>query len=263
MSDSYGEKIHPATARRRQQARAAGQVARSHDLVAALLWLGALGALFWWGGDLVQYLGQLTRQQLGGHVCLAADADLVVQWWHTTVYGAGQVLLPVLGLLVAIAVVAHLVQGGWLFLPHKLAADAQRVDPWRGLGRMFSANNLTRWLFGLLKALAVVAVGGWTLWAERHSLLQLGALDVRPLVAVVCELLFWTGLKIALVLLAIGLLDYGYQRWRLERDLRMTTQELREELKVLQGASVMNQRRSQLRREWTQNASPPAPRRCA
>ncbi len=256
MSDSYGDKIHPPTLRRRQQARAEGRVARSHDLAAALLLLGGLCALFWWGRDVVDYLGQLTRKQLGGRVCLTADSDLAVAWWNATVYGAGRVLAPVLGLFVVVAVAGQLGQGGWLFLPHKLAADWQRVDPFRGLGRIFSASSLTRWMFGILKTAAVVAVAGGSLWAERQRLLQLGAWDVGPLTAFACELLFWTGFKLALALLAVGVLDYGYQRWRLERDLRMTTQELREELKGLHGVPLMTQRHHQLRRQLVQDQSP-------
>lgn len=249
MADSYGEKKHPPTLRRRQQARAAGRVVRSYDLAAALLLLGGLCAWFWLGRDVVDYIGQLTRNRLGGRVCLTADADVAIQWWQATMSGTGRVLLPVLGLLFVIAVASHLGQFGWLFLPGKLALDFHRVDPFQGFGRLFSAGSLTRWLFGLLKTATVLTVAGWSLWSERQQLLQLGALDVGPLAALMGELLLGTGLKIALALLALGVLDYGYQRWRLERDLRMTTQELREELTGWQGGPQISQRRRQLRQQ--------------
>lgn len=255
---SYGEKIHPPTLRRRQRARAEGRVARSHDLATALVLLGGLCALSWKGRDVVDYLGQLTRSQLGGRVCLTVDAEVAIAWWDSTIYDAGRMLWPILSVFVVVAMVGHLGQGGWLFLPHKLAADLQRTNPFRGLDRIFSASSSIRWLWGLSKAAAVVAVAGWSLWAERQRWLQLGVLEIGPLAAFVCEFLFATGLKAAFALLALGALDYGYQRWRLERDLRMTTQELREELKGLHGVPLVIQRRRQLRRQLVPDQLPPA-----
>jgi flagellar biosynthesis protein FlhB len=255
--DSFADKIHPPTPRRRQQAREEGRVARSHDLAASVLLLGAVGALFWLGRDLVHYLGVLTSQQLGGRAWLTTDSVTAVQWWHTTAQGLGHVLLPLLGLLAVLAVASHAGQFGFLFLPHKLAPDFQRLAPGNGVQRMFSAGNFVRLLFGLLKAATIAVVAGWSLWTQRERLIAMGSLAIQPLAALAGELLLSICLKVALALLALGLLDYGYQRWRLERDLRMTTQELREELKNEHGVPLVTQRRRQLRRQLAATSDRP------
>lgn len=229
MSESLSERIHPPTVRRRQLARQEGHVARSHDLATACLLLAGVGVLFWWGGDLVQFLGLLVRQQLGGQAWLSTDAQAAVGRCQTTLYGLGHAVLPILGLLVVAAALAHFGQIGWLFLPHKVTPDLARLHPGQGLQRIFSARSLIRLAFGLLKALVIVTIVAGSLWADRERLLGFGALAVGPLAAVLVRITLGTCVKVAGALLVLGVLDYAYQRWQLARDLRMTTQELREE----------------------------------
>lgn len=249
MSESLSEKIHPATPQRRQRAREEGRVARSHDLTTALVLVGGLCGLLWLGRDLADTLGALMRQQLSGRPGLATNADLVVAHWNETLYLVGRALLPIVGLLALAAAASHVGQVGFLFLPQKLAPDSARIDPVQGAQRLASPDNFVRLLFGLLKTGLILGVAAWSLWNSRERLLNLGALEIRPLAAVLVELTLGTCLKIALVLLAFGVFDYGYQRWKLERDLRMTTQELREELKELNGVSLAAQRRRRSQRQ--------------
>src|SRR5581483_9966884 len=123
------DKTQEATPHRREQAREQGQVARSQDLGNALLLLGACGVLYWLGGPLIDFFGELTIEHLGGSAWLEADRTFAIERWYRTIWGTGLVLLPVVGLLMVWDIVINVMQVGLLFLPDKIAPDITRIDP--------------------------------------------------------------------------------------------------------------------------------------
>jgi flagellar biosynthesis protein FlhB len=181
MSEPQGEKIHPPTPRRRQQARQQGQVARSRDLVAAGVLLAGLAVVWMRGGDLTQWLGGLAVEQLGGDARVSADADFAADLGRQTLFRLGVVILPALGVLMLAAIASQVGQFGVLYLPEKLAPDMQRLSPAAGWRRIWAADNWVRTGFGLLKLLAVLSVAAWSFWSLRHEVLGLGVGDARTM----------------------------------------------------------------------------------
>lgn len=251
--EQFGEKQHEATPHRRQQARERGQVARSQDLASAVLLLGALLLMLYLGEGVAGYLGELARQQLGGDAWLRLDQETAVDRWHALLMKLGAATLPLMGLLMLVGVAAHLSQVGLLFLPERLAPDFSRISPLKGMGRLFSVSNAMRLAFGVFKVLIVLGVGVWSLWGDLDRILAVSAMDVPNIAAFVAEITFWTCLKIGIALLLLALLDYGFQRWKHEQDLRMTDQEIREEMKNLQGDPQVIARRRQIQRQLVLN----------
>lgn len=251
--EQFGDKEHDATPHRRQQARERGEVARSHDLASALVLLGTLWVVWNWGLPLVEFLGHLGRESWGGSAWLTADADWAAETWTRTLGGLGAALGPVLGVALVVGVVANLAQVGFLFVPEKLQPDVSRLDPLAAAGRMFAVPNLVRLAMGLLKLAIVAAVAWWALADRLDDVLALMGYDVGPIGYFTLDLLYWTSLKIAAALVVLALLDYAYQWYRHEQDLRMTTQELREEMRNLQGDPQIVARRRQVQRQMVFN----------
>lgn len=253
MAEHLGDKSHAPTPHRRQQAREQGQVARSQELSAAVLLLGALVALWMLGKPVVTLVTSALLRQLGGEPWLAADLPFALRTWNHTISAVAVALLPLLGLMVLIGVASHLLQVGFQFMPTKLLPDWSRLDPISGLRRMGSMANLQRIPLGLLKLAVVGVVAYYSLSSRRAEIMRCGQLPIESLVALVFNVLFWTALEIGLALLALAGFDYGLARWKHERDLRMTTQELREEMKNLQGDPAVAARRKAMQRAWGQN----------
>jgi flagellar biosynthetic protein FlhB len=249
MPDQFGEKTQDATPYRRQKAREEGQVAKSQDLASAVLLIGALLILMLFGGSVVTFLGQLARRQLGGEIVLAADTQWFLNQWYVILGGLARVMLPVFGLMFIIAVAANMGQFGFLFLPQKLALDLSRINPLKGFQRLFAVANFVRLAFGVFKILVVATVACWSLWGERETVLGLSGLSVQQVAASIAGLTIWTCLKIGIALAVLAVLDYAYQRYKHERDLRMTPQEVREELKMLQGDPQIAARRRVVQRQ--------------
>ena len=95
----------------------------------------------------------------------------------------------------------------------------------------------------------VLGAAGAVLYQQRGALLGAGRLAAAGALHGLAQLLLWTGLKLGAALLVLAVLDYAYQRWRHERDLRMTPQELREEMRNLEGNPQVIARRKQVQRE--------------
>jgi flagellar biosynthesis protein FlhB len=248
-AEDFGDKTHEATPFRRQKAREAGQVVRSQDLASAVLLCGGFVILWYFGGAVARFLGDVTREQLGGGAWLMLSVQDMSHRFSRITYGLAVAFLPLLGLLALAALASQMGQFGFLFLPQKLAFDWQRASPLANWQRIVSCNNAIQLAFGILKVLAIAVIAGWCLWSERGRLANLTNGSPPEIAYYLFNVLFWTGLRIGGALIGLALLDYGYRFWKHEQDLRMTTQELKEETKQQQGDPQITARRKQIQRQ--------------
>lgn len=238
-----GERTEQPTARRLSEARDEGRVARSSDLTAAVSLLAGLLLLNAFGPDLLALLLQLTKT-MGG----AGDvrAETLPHWLATVAVAAGAALLPFLLLILVLTVSGSLMQSGALLTWKKLQPKLSELSPLKGAKRLFSTDSLTRLGLGLLKLGLLTAVAWWSAVGLIDAVLGAGTLNSRGVLTLGSHVVFTIALRLALVLLVLGLLDYAYQRWSLNRSLMMTKQEVKDELKRMEGDPLMKQRRRQV-----------------
>jgi flagellar biosynthetic protein FlhB len=225
-----GEPIHPATPRRREAARAAGQVPVSRDLTGAVLLIVVTGMLFAFGPAVFQFLVRATKE----HLTVAdvnADPQHWAERWQATATALGEVLMPILAGLFVFGLAAHLIQTRFLFRSSAAAPDVGRINPLTGLRQLFSADNAAHAGFAAAKMFAVVAVGAGSVYAMRAELMALPNLAPAQVAAAGGAILLRLVVYVAIALFVLALAAYAYQRWRFECSIRMTTQELREEIK--------------------------------
>ncbi len=253
MAEDHGDKTHPPTPHRRQKMREAGNVAQCPELTSIGILLGGLVGLVVAGGALLKFLVEMLTAYLSGWAWLGwlahpggSNGELVGQW-NGLVFGLSKAVLPLLGVTLLCGLALALVQTGPMFLPSKLVPDFSRINPFGGLSRMISSANGVRLGFGLVRIVTVLGVAGVSLYERRGELAAAAVLDVDQLAALVWSVSLGTCVKIGLALAAVAVLDYGYQWWRYQRSLKMTTQELREEMRNLQGDPAVAARRKATR----------------
>lgn len=250
--ERFEEKTEPASPRRRQEARERGHVAKSQDLSSAVILLAALLALNLLGTNLLSDMMKGTKIVLGS----MGEIDLDREGISGHAFAAGlftaQILLPFLVLLAASALAIHLAQVGFLFAPDPLAPDPSRLDPAAGLQRIFSWRSLARLLFGLGKLAVICIVLVATLRGQTTNVLLLSEMQVGEIVRYLIDTGYLVSMRVALALLILGLLEYGYQRWQYEEDLRMSRQEVKEELKRMEGDPRIRERRRAVQRQLAQ-----------
>jgi flagellar biosynthetic protein FlhB len=233
-----GARTEPATPRRRREARRDGQVARSADFASATTLAGGTllgaGGAAWLFAALASMLADMLEHPHDG---AAPTASL-----FTAAADAARLVGPALIAIWAIAALAAFGQVGPLMAPRALRPSLERIDPVRGAGRLFGARVLVRAGLDGLKIAGVVAV---VVLSLRASMDAIAALPYRSVGAIAITLgteLLTLALRILAVLVAVGLLDLAYQRWRLGQDLRMTKQELKEEARQHEGDPEMRKR---------------------
>jgi len=245
----FGERTEQATPRRRRQARERGQVARSHDLSAALVLAGALALLNLLGETVFRRLLTLMRSYLACAYEVEMSAAGAQNLLTTTLARVASVLAPLLGAVGLVAVIACLLQVGAVFSAHPLTPDLGKISPLKGFRRIFSSRSLARLATSLLKLAIVGGIGYVTLRGDLDRIVGLAGAGAWEIGASTAALIFKLGLRAALALVLLGLADYGFQRWQHERNLRMTRHELREEFKELEGDPYARARRRRIQRQ--------------
>ena len=242
------EKTEAATPRRRQELRRKGNVARSAEVSAVAGLLVGLLFLRSFGPDMFRQLADLMQFSFQ-HL---AQSDLTV----ATVHGKGLALLlslvtmisPLLLGLMVVGIAVNAAQVGFLFTSHALVPDPSRLNPVSGLSRMFSQRSL----MDLLKALLKVGLSGYfgySMVRDRYeAVLATPGMDLRQSTQALTGIAADLGLSMAIVLLGLALLDYGYQRWQHEQSIKMTREEVREELKQTEASPQLKARIRQRQR---------------
>lgn len=240
--DNAEEKTEPATPRRRLEAREEGQIARSTDLTAAVVLLAGLTILNAFGSDMFQRLLDLTREMSD-----VSDGDVAsIQAWvlRAGMVGAS-VIAPFLLLLLMATAAGGLLQTGGLVASKLLTLKFDHLNPARGWKRLFSLDSLTRLAQSILKMVFVSVVAWYSVKDQIDALLGVGQAAPLIIASRGAELVFALALRMGLALLILGLIDYFYQRWKLEKSLRMSKQEIKDEMKRMDGDPLVKQRRRQ------------------
>lgn len=246
MPAEHGDKTEAATPRRRQEARERGHVPRSVELTAAVLLLGAMLLLRYFGPDLFWHLRLLLVGGLDIDAPFADPRDELKRFGAAAAAMLALSLLPILGGLALLSAVSNLGQVGAVFSWNPLTPQAGRLNPLSGLSRIFSLRSLAQLGVNLLKLLLVT----WIAWsAIEDGLPQILAsleLEQSQFIGLAGQMTFDLGIRLAIVLLLLAVFDFGYHRWQYERDLRMTRQEVKEEMRRMEGDPVLKHRRRQI-----------------
>lgn len=250
--ESFQEKTEQATPKRREEARQKGQVARSAELSSVGVLAAGLLGLWGLGGYMMARCRDLMVHTLSGG--LQFDLDLVAlrPLLHAWTADLVAILWPLVAVLTVAAVGINVAQVGVLFTGEPLMPKGDRINPISGLGRIFSKRGLAELAKGLLKVVIVVYVTYLTMRSQAADIVNTVDMDVAQIFALSCEMVMTLGLRLVLLLLLLAVLDYGFQRWEYERSLRMTRQEVREELKQQEGDPLIRARIRSIQREMSQ-----------
>jgi flagellar biosynthetic protein FlhB len=150
---------------------------------------------------------------------------------------------------IVVALLAATMNGGINFSGKAAAPKLSKLNPLSGLTRMFGAQAWVGLLRNLAKFVAVAVVLGWVLWSRRDEMLAMSRVFFEPMVAAGTELALITFTLVSIVVAVIAMLDVPYQRWSYLRRMRMTLQEVRDEMKDIEGRPEIKQQIRKRQRE--------------
>ena len=236
MSESSSEeKTEEPTSRRLSKAREEGQVARSTELPAAAVTIAARGFLFLTGGVLVSKLAEAFASGFNFDRKIVHSPNLLPAIFAHEIFESFILIAPLLLLTAAVAIAASGATGGYLFSLKAVAPKASKLNPFSGIKRMFGTKALVELAKALLKFFLVAGVVVWVLSDNIATLDALGKMAFEPGMKVAGEMLSKSALIMACSLIIIALIDVPFQKWQHMKQMRMTKQEVKDEMKDMEG----------------------------
>lgn len=236
MAEQSGQdKTEQPTARRREQAKDKGNVAKSQELnsvavlIAGMLAFKAVSGLF---SDTITRFIILTYQE-------SSFTDITIQSFHGQAMNFMKVFAmltaPVILTLLVFGLAVNYAQVGFMFAKKALIPDFKKINPLSGLKRMFAVRSLVELFKGLFKITILIIICYSVLKKHEEAYLLLANRSVSGILGFVTSIIFEMTLKVCIALLIMAAADYAYQRWEHEKNLKMSKQEVKDENKQEQG----------------------------
>ena len=248
-SESGQEKTEEATPRRLEKAREDGQAPRSRELTTTIILLLGTGGLLLFGGQIANGMTAIMRYNLEFTAAQLLDEQFLIAHFASSVSAAGDAILPLLILLTLAAFFGPIALGGWLMSGKAMAPKLSRLDPIAGLGRMFSANALVELLKAIGKFFVLSIVAILILLSLQQQIFSLGSGDVVQSVADAINIIAWAMISVSAGMIIIAAVDVPWQLYDHNKKLKMTMQEIKDEMKDTEGKPEVKGRIRQLQRQ--------------
>ncbi|HEY1283885.1 MAG TPA: flagellar biosynthesis protein FlhB [Steroidobacteraceae bacterium] len=235
MAEQDSERTERPTQKRLDEARKNGQVPRSPELTTAAVVLIAGGGLHFLGRGLGAGLFDIMRSGLSLSRDQVLDDSSAISQFSASAAHALLACAPVLGLTLVAALLAPLAIGGWNLSFGVLAPDFSRLSPAAGFGRIFALRGLVELAKAFAKFALVALVAVAFLWLKTNELLGLGSEPTGAAIGHAISLSGQALLALAGALALIAAVDVPWQLFNHMKSLRMTRQEIRDELKESEG----------------------------
>ncbi len=246
--DSDLEKTEPASPRRLEQAREEGQVPQSRELSAFLVLITGAGVLWLAGGWMAQRIAGFVSRGLTLDRSAAFAPEAPTTALAAVAWEALASIGPLLLILMVAALAGPIMLGRLNFSSKALAPDWTRLDPVKGFGRMFSINSVSELVKAIFKSLLISSVVVWVILNEKDQLFALIGQPIEAGLHSVGRTILYSALLIVASMLLIVAADVPFQLWQYQRKLRMSKEEVRREMKELEGDPQLKARiRSQQR----------------
>jgi len=254
------EKTEPATAKRRREAREKGQVAKSREIITAVLLLVTFLSIRIFAHSIYKNLTELIQLffTFPTDVESAVQVGDLINVYARCLWIFAKVMAPLLLISAITAIAFNYLQVGFLFTLKPLIPKFNKLNPLEGFKNLFSKNALVE----LVKSILKIGIIGYVIYSYLQDnyvvIPELLAMEMEATAIFIGNTIVNTGIRVAAVLIVISAFDYGYQFWQFEKNLRMSKQEIKEEYKMTEGNPQIKskikekQRQMSLRRMMTE-----------
>jgi len=246
------EKSQEPTSKRLSDARKKGQVPRSRELNTMALTIIGVATIMLMGGSFSSGIESQFRQ----HFMLSRedifDPNALLAHLISALQEALIMLLPFFGVMIVVAVAASVALGGFNISAEAMQPKFSKLDPIKGMKRLFGPKGLMELVKALAKFVLVSAVTVALLWSWSADILGLADRDITVALTDGLSMVGWASLLIASTMILMAAIDVPFQLWQHKKELKMTQQEVRDELKQTEGRPEVKGRIRQLQREMAQ-----------
>ena len=246
-----GEKTEKATPKKRNDARKKGQVAKSQDVNTAI----ALLAIFFFfsisSPFILENILDLFKHSFLEYLTLPITEESILLIFKEVLVQIAKIVGPIMLVALVIGVVSNYLQIGFLFTTETIQFKLEKIDPIKGFKRIFSLRSVMEFLKSILKITIVSMVAFFVLWNRIDEILVLSQKTIGLALKTIVDLTIQMGLYAGGALLFIALLDYLYQKYDFEKNIRMSKQDIKDEYKNMEGDPQIKGKIKQKQREMS------------
>ena len=246
------ERSEQPTAKRLTEARKKGQVARSRELNTLLVMLVSALTLWLFSASAMTGFIAIVSEALSPNGDVLREPELMPVHLMQVMMSALVLIAPFLAITVVAALAGPALMGGMLFSAEAIAFKAEKLDPIKGLGRVFSTKGLIELVKALLKFFLVLGVAALIYKFLERDVMSLITLDVREGIARSGSMIMVALVLLSATLVLIAAIDVPFQLWSHNKQMRMTKQEIKDESKETDGRPEVKSRIRQLQYEASQ-----------
>lgn len=251
--DDGQEKTEDATPRKRQKSREEGNVSKSQEINSVIVMLAAFLMLKLYGKTMFDTISQAAR-----HIFInAGNIDITFgnfkMLYLFIISRLAIIALPVMIVIMIAGVLANYAQIGVLFTLKPLTPNFERLNFIAGAKKLISKRSLMELFKSIFKISIVTLIFYYIFKDEYENFLPLIYQSTGQIFVYAAEMTYEIGLKTSLALLILALLDFAFQRYQYEEDLKMSKQEIKEEMKDIEGDPQIKAKIRQIQREMAQN----------
>ncbi len=247
------DKTEKATPKKKSDARKKGQVFQSREMSASLtlvimiVSVNAFGSIIY--GQITGYMKKTFTQYL--IMKDAIDANILAKLFVDGLIVLAQTVLPLLLIAALAGLLVGYAQVGILFTMETLKIQGNRINPLSGFKRIFSLRSVVELVKAIIKIVIVGLVTYTYLKSKSNEVVALMGKDLLDVLAFIGNSAFAVALRICIVMILVGFLDYLYQRYDYEKSLKMTKQEIKEEFKQMEGNPEIKSKIKQKQRQMS------------
>ncbi|AGH94833.1 flagellar biosynthesis protein FlhB [Pseudobdellovibrio exovorus] len=249
MADDQGEKTEQATDAKREEFRKRGQVAMTRELSTALFFLVSAGVLYASSRFVMQNIVEIFNRTMGAELVYMVREGRFIEMLVFAGYKLGLLITPLMLAALVIGVLSQVLQTGLLQNEEALQPNLNKLNPLSGLKRIFSVRGLGELLKSIMKMVAICLIVYKILKSEINLIPYLSGYDVQQIMGYLGVIVFKLFLTAGIFMLVLAAADYFFQRWRLEKEMMMTKQEVKEEHKSREGDPIIKARIRKVQRE--------------
>ena len=229
-----GEKTEEPTAKRKADARKKGQVGRSQEISAAFVLLAGFLAMKVLGSSIYEEIVNYTVY-IFGHLNQDMNTESVTQIFLGVMEVLARTALPIMLIIMIVGVAINIAQVGIAFTTEPLEFKLDNLNPITGFGRIFSKRSLVELVKSVLK---IIIIGFFIYHYLADEVLQMPKLiylDLHASMERISKIIMDLAFEICGVFLILAVLDFGYQKWQTLQDLKMSKEDVKEEMKQSEG----------------------------
>lgn len=245
------EKTEQPSDKKRQDTRKEGNVAFSKEISSAALLAGFALVFYLLGSTFLRHSKSYMVDSFNNLSQPDLTIPLMYKLFQEHFMATLPIALPIAGVTVVVAIGASLLQVGIQFTAKPLAPKFSKISPLSGLQRLFSSQALAEFFKSMFKLIVIGYIGYLTFVDELDHMHTLTNSPTNSIILYVFSVTALVTGKIVLALVAIAIFDYLYQRWHFEQQIKMTKQEVKEEMKQAEGDPQLKARIREVQREMS------------